>query len=248
MDWNSVKTWVHSLSSKITPVFQKVRESGKNIGSFIERQFYSTGLFLRKIDEYESLQSSKKVVLIAVSQRSDASRFFINRYVLYAKDAWTMNTKLRFIDIGANPEIASELSIDNEPTMIVFYHGFEYKRYIGIDAIQKWWSDPSFYDDTTLSITSWNPVSQSQLHSIDPLKEAGTMQEENIRSTHLKKEKRTGENMQQKVVKWKKSSVSSKRSLHPNKNSWSMINKKIPDISKSSSTETKKKANSKNVS
>lgn len=171
MDWNSIKNSITSLTQKVSPVLEKVRGYGRGVRDFAEKQIHSTPLFLRKQAEYESLQSAKKVILIASLEGSEHYHDFMLHYILYAKDAWAMSAKLRFLDIRVSPDIASLLKIEKDPTMIILYQGFEYKRYTTMEDIKKWWKDPSFYDDNPMEEKEKKIETQVQTPISDPLNE-----------------------------------------------------------------------------
>lgn len=146
MDWNSIKARAESLTEKVAPVFEKVKGYTKSVADFTGKQLRMAIITIKSIEEYEKLLSEKKVILIASSENSISYWQLALRYVLFLKDAWAMSAKLRFIDIVKNPEIAATLKIVEDPTLIVMYQWFEYKRFIGMEHILDWWRDGAFYD------------------------------------------------------------------------------------------------------
>lgn len=194
MDWNSLKSQAQSLSQKAVPVFTKIRGFWSDVRDFVESQMQSTPLFLKKMEEYNQVQSTKKVILIATTKKSEAYHSLMARYLLYAKDAFAYNAKIRFIDIHDTPDITSSLRIDTDPTMIILYQGFEYQRYVGFEAIQNWWKNPAFYDDEKpASLPSESPV-DDPLQATDvssspsiPVAPEKTEEKTSIKKTPVKK-------------------------------------------------------------
>lgn len=82
-----------------------------------------TPLTLKSVDEFTHIQDTKRLVLIAGNDTSEAYRNLVLKLPILASKAWVSSVQLKFVDTLQTPELVKILSITQNPTVLAYKNG-----------------------------------------------------------------------------------------------------------------------------
>jgi hypothetical protein len=164
MDWKALTEKTKPWIDKTRPLVEKAKTYGSTAVSFVGKQIETTPIFLTTEESYNIHISAKRAVLIAYDSRDPISESIRLMMPIWATQAWTDASELKYIEISGNEELARNLNIVGPLEMRITYMGDEYTRLHTIDEIRNWWKARCYKKDTETTLADSTGEAQS-----DPL-------------------------------------------------------------------------------
>lgn len=164
MDWKTITEKAKPWLDKTKPLFDKAKTYGSSAVSFVGKQIEATPIFLTTEEAYNIHMSSKRAILIAYDNRDPQSETIRLMMPVWATQAWTDASELKYIEISGNEELARNLNIVGPLEMRISYMGDEYARLHILSDIENWWKARCYKKDTPV-----DAVEVDTTNSVDPL-------------------------------------------------------------------------------
>jgi hypothetical protein len=128
MDWTALSAKAKPWLDKTKPLVDKAKTYSSHAVSFVGKQIEATPIFLTTEEAYNIHMSSKRAILIAYDNRDPQSETIRLMMPVWATQAWTDASELKYIEISGNEELARNLKIVGPLEMRISYMGDEYAR------------------------------------------------------------------------------------------------------------------------
>jgi hypothetical protein len=164
MDWTALTAKAQPWLDKTKPLVDKAKTYGSHAVSFVGKQIEATPIFLTTEESYNIHMSAKRAILIAYDNRDPQSESIRLMMPVWATQAWTDASEIKYIETSGNADLARNLNIVGPLEMRISYMGDEYARLGTLDDIRAWWKARCYRKDT--------PVEASEVdvtNSVDPL-------------------------------------------------------------------------------
>jgi hypothetical protein len=106
----------------------KAREYAERAKKFSAETAHKSRATLKNDEEYQAFLSEKKAVLVAGSTANATYELAIVRYPEIVTKAWIESATLRYLDTAAGTGFDKKLSVEVNPTVLLFKSGEEFRR------------------------------------------------------------------------------------------------------------------------
>ena len=150
MDWTTLTAKAKPWLDKTKPLIDRAKTYGSSAVSFVGKQIEATPIFLTTDEAYNIHMSSKRAILIAYDNQDPQSESIRLMMPIWATQAWTDASELRYIETSGNAALARNLNIVGPLEMRISYMGDEYTRLHTLDDIRNWWKARCYKKDTEI--------------------------------------------------------------------------------------------------
>ncbi len=137
MDWKKI-------TETMTPYLNKAKEYGQKAAKFAEEQIQTTPLFIKTQEEYESLITEKRVVIIAYDETQDVAKEIRLLSTIWMTRAFMDTAKLRFIILDESLDFIRNNGFVGPLDMRVRFEWEETFHFADISEIKNWWQSPIY--------------------------------------------------------------------------------------------------------
>ena len=120
MDWKSLKD--KALSIKDKAVATTLEYTDKAV-AFADKNLKNTALALKISADFEKAKSEKILVIIAGTTENGDYKKLLAKIPLLLSYAWAASATLRTLDTKESFELATEIGIAHNPTLLVYKRG-----------------------------------------------------------------------------------------------------------------------------